>query len=134
MTFHLRSGRRRGSGMLRTRIITTIGVVTLAMTVPMTAGAQQRDLRSPDARDASVTAAAGRDFRSPDARDAAARSIAPVQASDPVVTIDRARDGFGWGDAGIGAAGMLGILLALAGIALLATYQRRRDQVPVARQ
>lgn len=156
--------------MLRTRITTTMGVVALALTAPVTAGAQQdlrspdardtsaataagqdwrspdargvagspaagRDARSPDARDAAQpdapTQAAGRDLRSPDARDAT-RSTAPTQAPAPVQPVDRSPDGFGWGDAGIGAAGALGIVLALVGIALL-THQRRRDHMQVAR-
>lgn len=127
--------------------ITSISVVALALAVPVTAGAQDLrapdtrdvasgtavgdDLRSPDARNgaAAVAPAAGQDMRSPDARDTT-RPIAPSRAPDPVV-VDTKPEGFGWGDAGIGAAGTLGILFALAGIGLLATHQRRRDAAPV---
>ena len=92
-----------------------------------------QDVQSPDARDAAAAATAGQDLRSPDTRDAT-RPIAPAQAPAPVQPSDRAPDGFGWADASIGAAGMLGIVLALAGIALLTAHQRRRDQVPFARR
>ena len=89
-------------------------------------------LRSPDARDAAAAATTGQDLRSPDARDAT-RPIAPAQAPDPLQPDDRAPNGFAWADASIGAVGMLGIVLALAGIALLTTHQRSRDHVPAAR-
>ena len=118
--------------MLRTRIITTVGAVALALAIPAAAGAQQ-DLRSPDARDAARPIVQnGQDLRSPDARDAA-RLVAPTEAPVPAVPLDPAPDGFGWGDAGIGAAGTLGIVLALAGIAGLTGHQRRRVDAPVIR-
>jgi hypothetical protein len=47
--------------------------------------------------------------------------------------VDDASDGFGWGDAGIGAAGTLGVVLALTGIGLLTTHMRRRPHLPVGR-
>jgi hypothetical protein len=37
------------------------------------------------------------------------------------------------GDAGIGAAGTLGVVLALTGIGLLTTHMRRRPHLPVGR-
>ena len=102
--------------MFRTRsIITTIGAIALALAVPATAGAQQ-DLRSPDAKEAAAAAEggqrlrsseataasaateAGQDLRSPDARDAA-RPKGLTQAPDPLAPVDRAPDGFRWGDA-----------------------------------
>jgi hypothetical protein len=116
--------------MLHTRII-TIGVVALALAAPTAAGAQQ-DLRSPDTRDAAAAATTGQDLRSPDTLDAT-RPITPAQAPAPVQPYDRTPDGFAWGDASIGAAGMLGIALALTGIALLTTHRRRGDHAPVAR-
>ncbi len=133
--------------MLRTRTISTIGVA-LVLAAPSTAGAQQ-DLRSPDARDAGVVVTAPQDMRSPDARDAAAVGTVPQDMRSPDAR-DAAQpnpprpvsrtaspatgvaNGFGWADAGIGAAGMLGIVLAVGGIALLTTHQRRRDHVSVA--
>jgi hypothetical protein len=126
--------------MLRAHII-TIGAVALALAGPTAASAHQ-DLRSPDTRDAAAAATTGQDLRSPDTRDAAAatagqelrppntgdatRPIAPAQAPNPMQPT-----GFGWADASLAAAGGLGIMLALAGIALLTTHRRRH--MPVAR-
>ena len=85
-----------------------------------------QDLRSPDARDAKtepVTQVA-QDLRSPDARDA---GRPPAQAPTPVVDIREAPgSGFDWGDAGIGAAGLLAMLSIAGGLALMVTSRRRR--------
>ena len=84
-----------------------------------------QDLRSPDARDAKtepVTQVA-QDLRSPDARDAGR----PAQVPTPVVDIrDAPASGFDWGDAGIGAAGLLAMLSIAGGLALMVTTRRRR--------
>ncbi len=84
-----------------------------------------QDLRSPDARDAKtepVTQVA-QDLRSPDARDAGR----PAQVATPVVEIrDAPGSGFDWGDAGIGAAGLLAMLSIAGGLALMVTTRRRR--------
>jgi hypothetical protein len=91
-----------------------------------------QDLRSPDAVDAATHRgiyepksdgyALNRDYGSPDAVDAA-RDLPPVQI--PVV---EARDvsGFDWGDASIGAAGMLGLFGIAGASALLLTGRKRR--------
>jgi len=148
--------------MLRSRIITSIGVVALVLAVPATAAAQ--DLRTPDARTGITPAEAGQELRTPDAQSAAepdeasrepvdargeaaadpelrspaarggTQPSAAVEAPDPIQPVDDASGGFGWGDAGIGAAGTLGIVLALAGIGLLTTHVRRRLQLPVGRR
>ena len=96
-----------------------------------------QDLRSPDARDAArspgiVEATSGpQDLRSPDTRDAArgvdVRDVGPVQP----VTADSPDSGFQWGDAGIGAAGMLGLVAIVLGGSLL-VGRRRHDRLPVA--
>jgi hypothetical protein len=98
---------------------------------------QGQDLRSPDARDAAehrgVYAAKpdrgpyvlNRDYGSPDAVDAA-RDLPPVQTPVSVVTVDNPSSGFDWGDAGIGAAGMMALFSIAAGSALLITTRRRR--------
>ncbi len=87
-----------------------------------------RDYGSPDAADAAPQPAGeayvlNRKYGSPDAVDAA-RNLPPVQI--PVV---EARDvppsGFDWGDAGIGAAGMLALFSIAGGAALLLTVRRR---------
>src|SRR4051812_9069873 len=97
-----------------------LGLTLAAVAAP--AAAAQQDLRSPDARDAAGTAAVGQprqDLRSPDGRDAAAGR---GTFNAPEVTVVRLEDpasqpgGLDWGDAGIGAGGMLGlVLLGLGG-------------------
>ena len=84
------------------------------------------DLRSPDARDVGLTHDTGvaQDLRSPDARDAGRPQVPPA---DNVVEIREVpTGGFDWGDAGIGAAGILALLSIGAGLTLLITGRRRR--------
>ena len=92
-----------------------------------------RDYGSPDALDASPRPAdrgsyvLNRDYGSPDAVDAA-RDLPPVQI--PVLeTRNASSGGFDWGDAGIGAAGMLAVFSIAAGAALLLTGRRRRHGI-----
>jgi hypothetical protein len=95
--------------------------------------ALDRDFGSPDAADAAGGVQPGdggqyaldRDFGSPDAVDAA-RDLPPVTIATPVVEVPDAPSGFDWGDAGIGAAGMLGLFGIAAGSALLLTGRKRR--------
>jgi hypothetical protein len=87
---------------------------------------QYQDLRSPDARDAKTEPVpqVTQDLRSPDARDAG-RPEAPTP--DTVVEIREPQgSGFDWGDAGIGAAGILAMLSIAGGLALMVTSRRRR--------
>jgi hypothetical protein len=87
---------------------------------------QYSDLRSPDARDAGRTPDTGvaQDLRSPDARDA---GRTPVEVPTPIVEIREVPgSGFDWGDAGIGAAGILAMLSIAAGLTLMVTGRRRR--------
>ncbi len=121
-----------------------------------------RDLRSPDAKDAAreaVTSPAPRqDLRSPDAIDAAqhrglyesgpyvlnrgygspdavdaARDLPPVQIPTPVVEVrGTPSGGFDWGDAGIGAAGMLALFSIAAGSGLLLVGRKRRQGIQAA--
>lgn len=100
------------------------------------------DLRSPDARDAAREAAAaqpGTDLRSPDARDAAREAAAepdfrtsyqpipPKAAPEATVEVRQSSsEGFDWGAASIGAAGMLALLSIVAGSTLLVSGHRRR--------
>jgi hypothetical protein len=100
--------------------------------------ALDRGFGSPDAADAAkaVPADGGqyvldREFGSPDAVDAA-RDLPPVSVSTPVVEVRGTPSGFDWGDAGIGAAGMLGLFSIAAGSALLLVGRKRRDGVSVA--
>jgi hypothetical protein len=115
------------------------------------------DWRSPDSRDAALTAqqqtAATADRRSPDTRDTSQATqsasvnavlTAPVDgrspdtidaaspAQAPVVTATRS-PGFQWGDFGIGAAAALTAMLMLAfTIYLLAARHNRKQPNPVA--
>jgi hypothetical protein len=87
---------------------------------------QYSDLRSPDARDAGRPSESPgyTDLRSPDARDA---GRTPVEVPTPIVEIREVPgSGFDWGDAGIGAAGMLALFSIAAGLALMAGPRRRR--------
>ena len=88
-----------------------------------------RDYGSPDAVDAAPQPAnrgsyvLNRDYGSPDAVDAA-RDLPPVQM--PVIEARNVpSSGFDWGDAGIGAAGMLALFSIAGGAALLLTGRRR---------
>lgn len=115
--------------MLRLKRIGTTAALAICLVVPATSvGTAQAttgapvDLRMPDTRDAAREAAASQvDLRSPDARDAA-RTTAPA----PVAVIERpVADGFQWGDAGIGAAGTLALVLLVSCLGMVAGQRRR---------
>lgn len=96
-----------------------------------------RDLMSPDARDSARQANSNpTDLRSPDARDVAARPVTTYVAgrtSTPAQPVLKAAvDGFDWGDAGIGAAGMLALVALFAGTLMIASQRRRDRRFPVA--
>jgi hypothetical protein len=109
-------------GMYRIARLAALGLVFGALAAP--AALAQQDLRSPDTRD--VAEAAKLDLRNPDTR-----GLAEAGGASPEVTVVRVPQpvpagdtGLDWGDAGIGAGGMLGlVLLAAAGI--LAVSHRR---------
>ena len=93
--------------------------------------ALNRDYGSPDALDAAPQPAdsyvLNRGYGSPDAVDAA-RDLPPVQI--PVIEArDVPSSGFDWGDAGIGAAGMVALFSIAGGSALLLTGRRRRHGI-----
>jgi hypothetical protein len=94
-----------------------------------------QDLRSPDARESasfSTSPLAQQDLRSPDARDSSrpVGSNQPVRVSLPVIDDG---SGFDWGDAGIGAAGMLALFALAGGTVLIVSHHRKsRDSMPVA--
>jgi hypothetical protein len=133
---------------------TTSSAVALALCVAAPAAAGAQDLRTPDAIDAASVAKAKvsqvQDLRSPDAADAAAGSREPgidlrspdVRFGQPDGTVVSARErvrivevpssGFEWGDAGIGAAGMLAATLLALGLGLAATHYRERRRSPAA--
>ena len=122
------------------RFITTSAVaLALCAAAPAAAGAQ--DLRTPDAIDAASVAKANvshvQDLRSPDAADAAGVRVeqpggTAVSARERVRIVEVPSSGFEWGDAGIGAAGMLAVTLLTLGLGLAATHYRERRRSPAA--
>jgi hypothetical protein len=122
--------------MLRSHLVRTVGLgLTIAALSASTAGALPSDLRTPDAIDAAQpkTAAPAVDMRTPDAKDLgqgrgtfSAPDFTVVRVVDPQPT----GTGFDWGDAGIGAGGLLGlVLIALGGTAAVA-HHRHRPRTP----
>ena len=105
----------------RITVLAALSLVFAALAAP--AALAQQDLRSPDARD--VAEAAKPDLRNPDTREMAeAGGTAPEVTVVEVPVATGADSGLDWGDAGIGAGAMLGlVLLAAAGI--LAVSHRR---------
>jgi hypothetical protein len=104
-----------------------------AETPSVVTAAAQPDLRSPDARDAARAAQERQtqprqDLRSPDASDAAngrgtfsAPDVTVVKLTEP----SPPSAGLDWGDAGIGAGGMLGVILLALGSTLAVTHRRQ---------
>ena len=94
-----------------------------------------KDLRTPDAVDAGTpaTTTAGTDLRTPDAVD---HGLGRGTFSAPDVTVVKVVDpppttGFDWGDAGIGAGGLLGLILVGLGGTLVVSH-RRHSRMPLA--
>ena len=136
--------------MFRRAQIVTVAALLAACTAPAAMAQQDRspdevnrdgwvlnrDYGSPDARDAAEHRGLyaverdgrvlNRDYGSPDAQDRA-RDLPPVQTPAPTVAIrELPQGGFDWGDAGIGAVGMVALFGIAAGSALLVTNRRRR--------
>jgi hypothetical protein len=136
---------------MRRLTITFAAAVVLAV-VPAVAAAQ--DFRSPDARAGAINVNAGaglgvmngrdlgsgfgpaeRNLSSPDARDVAKHRVTTytpgpvVQPTQPTIHVD---GGFDWADAGLGAAGMLGLVAIVAGTFAIAVQRRRQRGVPIA--
>ncbi|HKH15999.1 MAG TPA: hypothetical protein VKA57_00615 [Solirubrobacteraceae bacterium] len=91
------------------------------------------DLRAPDARipDAPRPAFIGSDLRAPDTRDAAdgrgtfnAPEVMVVKLREQAPAPVQATDGLDWGDAGIGAAGLLGLAALALGGAFAVVHRR----------
>ena len=148
--------------MLRGNTILTTAAVLAVFTVPASAqtyddlrSADARDA----AREAGGTAAPSQDLRPPDVKDGAegrgpyaddrgpyvlerrhaapdaadaARGLSPSDIPAPVVEVRESSGGFSWGDAGIGAVGMLGLFAIAGGSAMLVAGRRRRRGVRVA--
>jgi hypothetical protein len=95
--------------------------------------AQKQDLRSPDARDAGTRVEAKQDLRSPDARDAAAGrgtytapNVMIVKVPEPV----QVEGGIDWTNVGIGAGGLLGLMLLGLGGSLAVVHRRQAHATP----
>jgi len=135
-----------------TQSIVMAGLATIALTgTAFGNSATGKDFRSPDARDAAQSTTSVIDLRSPDARDAArgpagsdvaktlettdlrspdARDpMKPGAASTPHI-VRAASNGFEWGDAGIGAAAMLGLIALCGGVLVLVSSRRRERHMP----
>ena len=93
-----------------------------------------QDLRSPDTRDAAegYAPSTGQDLRSPDTRDYAAGrgtynspDVTVVKVPEPA-PVSSGGGGLDWGDAGIGAAGLLGLILVALGGTLAVLHRRQR--------
>ena len=110
-----------------------LGLTVAALAAPA-AVARPADFRSPDTRDAGNAAIQQdqprQDLRTPDARDQAAGrgtftapEVTVVKVAEPAPAATGG--GLDWGDAGLGAGGMLG--LVLVGVAsVLAVVHRRK--------
>jgi hypothetical protein len=113
-----------------------LGLAVAAIAAPV-AAAGPVDLRSPDAVDAARSAAVSnaQDLRSPDTRDSAAGR---GTFTAPHVTVVRVAQpsqvtggGFDWGDAGIGAGGVLALVLIGVGGSLMVTHRRHRGPAAI---
>jgi hypothetical protein len=130
----------------RIAVFAALGLVFAALAAP--ASLAQQDLRNPDTRDAaessygSLNPQTGRpavapqpsgdgsggyqDLRNPDTRGASPEvTVVEVPVASP-----SAESGLDWGDAGIGAGGMLGLVLLAAGGALAVTHRKGTRQRP----
>jgi hypothetical protein len=114
---------------------TAVGLALAALAASPVAA--QQDLRSADARDAAQAAEARQDQRLQDLRSADARDAAEGRGTfkAPEVTVVKvteaspARGGLDWGDAGIGAGGLLALILLGLGGALAVVHHRQRGHV-----
>jgi hypothetical protein len=126
------------------RFTTATAAVAIALCAAAPAVAQEQDLRSPDTIAASEPQAPQtQDYRSPDAaspvqpttdlRAPDNRFGQPTGGPAParVRIVEVPSTGFGWGDAGIGAAGMLAVVMLAVGIGMAGVHYRRARRVTV---
>ena len=93
--------------------------------------AQKQDLRSPDTRDAATRAETKQDLRSPDARDAGEGRGTYTAPNVMIVKVPvQADSGIDWADAGIGAGGLLGLMLLGLGGSLAVGHRRQAHATP----
>ena len=117
----------------RITLFAALGLVFAALAAP--ASFAQQDLRNPDTRDAAEALSAdvsspGRDLRNPDTREIADNGGASPEVTVVEVPVASPSDqgGLDWGDAGIGAGGMLGLTLLAAAGALAVTHRRSASE------
>jgi hypothetical protein len=122
----------------------TIAAVAIALCAASPAVAQSQDKRSPDAiaagqpkvpqtqdyrtPDAVTPVEPTTDLRAPDSRFGQPTG-GPVPARVRIVEVPSS--GFGWADAGIGAAGMLALVMLGVGVAMAGTHHRRARRFTV---
>jgi len=112
------------SSKVNRRSVPAAVLAALALAVLPVTQATAFDLRSPDARDAAITAekADKVDLRSPDARDAGR----VVVGRPPLTASHHDGHGINWGTIGIGGGGALALALAALGaaVAVRSRYHR----------
>jgi len=117
--------------MLDFKRVTASAVAAITLALPASAVAQYQDLRGEHARDAArqseLRGQPRWDMRNADRRTDTGVRVPPVQPPAPEIRlVEIESHGFDWGDAGIGAAGGLAIvMLAGGGVAAIATHRRR---------
>ena len=132
---------RRLTSCFAVALATAAVAAPAAMARPEYLGSPQaQDQPSPGALDAGATAVSSRslipkagsqsqDLRSPDARDAARGTEIGTAPSIKIVRVG-ASGGFDWGDAGIGAGTLGGLLLVALGGGLLVAHRRQQRVTP----
>ena len=118
--------------MLRKHSFTTTAAIAVALAAPTSAAAISPD--AIDAGDKAKPKVTQADLRAPDNRygQPAGETVVPVRMPLRVRIVEVPSSGFEWGDAGIGAAGMLGIVALGAGAGLAGAQRRRSRRVTAA--
>jgi hypothetical protein len=113
---------------MRHHRITRFAAAALALAAFAAPAHASQDLRSPDTRDAALAPVRPQDLRSPDTRDAAAGrgirhapEVTVVKLTAPAPAADR---GIDWGDAGIGAATLLALMMLGGAVAFVVLHRR----------
>jgi hypothetical protein len=114
----------------RLALLALLGALLVA---PAGAAAQDpQDLRTPDARDAALTAAAGQDLQplpGPPTWPLHPQPLTPLTQPAPGARSgEPASSGFDWSDAAVGAVTAIGLVLFASGAALIVRRRAHRDQ------
>jgi hypothetical protein len=111
----------------------TTAVLLAGLAVPATAAGAEQGQRSASASDGGQRGTSAEidgarrplsNYHPPGVSTGRARNLPPAQRAAPIEV--RVSEGFDWGDAGVGAAGMLVLLSIIAGSTLLVISLRRR--------